>query len=133
MVSLSALLPYVGFLLCPLGMGLMMWLMMREHRGQGQSSEVHRAGVAAPNPGSISAEKATGAAGRSWLHSLTMCLNPRVILGLAAVALVTWALAPGLLWAVLPLLILAVCPLSMLFMMVGMSAHGQRDRGAERG
>ncbi len=49
-----------------------------------------------------------------------MCLNWKVIAGLAVVGLGTWAVAPGLAVAALPLLILAVCPLSMLLMMRGM-------------
>ncbi|MBW3609624.1 MAG: DUF4194 domain-containing protein, partial [Actinobacteria bacterium] len=49
-----------------------------------------------------------------------MCLNWKVIAGLAVVGLGTWAVAPGLAVAALPLLILAVCPISMLLMMRGM-------------
>ncbi len=49
-----------------------------------------------------------------------MCLNWKVIAGLAVVGLATWAVAPGFAVAALPLLILAACPLSMLLMMRGM-------------
>ncbi len=49
-----------------------------------------------------------------------MCFNPKVILGLVAVALGTWAVAPELAAAALPVLILAACPLSMVLMMRGM-------------
>ena len=49
-----------------------------------------------------------------------MCLNWRVLAGLAAVGLGVWVVAPNLVWTALPLLLLAACPLSMLFMMRGM-------------
>jgi len=49
-----------------------------------------------------------------------MCLNWKVIAGLAAVGLGAWVVAPNLVGAALPLLILAACPLSMLVLMRGM-------------
>lgn len=49
-----------------------------------------------------------------------MCINWKVIAGLAVVGLGVWAVAPNLVGAALPLLILAACPLSMFFMMRGM-------------
>lgn len=53
-----------------------------------------------------------------------MCLNWKVIAGLAIAALGVWVLAPQLLAAALPVLILAACPLSMLLMMRGMGGMG---------
>lgn len=50
------------------------------------------------------------------MNVLGMCLNPRVLVGLALVGLAVWAIAPGAILAVLPFLVLALCPLSMLFM-----------------
>jgi hypothetical protein len=57
---------------------------------------------------------------------LRMCLNWKVLGGLAVVGLVIWVLAPELLARAVPVLIFAVCPLSMLMMMRGMqdSEHG---------
>lgn len=49
-----------------------------------------------------------------------MCFNPKVLLGLVGIAVVTWAVAPGLATAALPILIVAACPLSMVLMMRGM-------------
>lgn len=48
------------------------------------------------------------------------CMNWRVIVGLAAVGLGVWLVAPGLVAGAVPLLIVAMCPLSMLVMMGGM-------------
>ena len=60
------------------------------------------------------------ATNRSWF----MCLSPKVMLGLAAVGLGIWAIAPGAAAAALPILVLAACPLSMLLMMRMMSKSG---------
>lgn len=49
-----------------------------------------------------------------------MCLNWKVVAGLAAVGVGIWAVKPSLIGAALPLLLLAACPLSMFFMMRGM-------------
>lgn len=145
MNNLLSLLPYVAYLACPVGMGLAMWFMMRENKGQAADSHGAQMGARAGRPvndlaaregqGAFSnVDKAETAAGASvkdaagvqgMLRIVGMCLDPRVIAGLAVVGLVTWALAPGFVWAILPLLLLAACPLSMLFMMRGMQgSHG---------
>lgn len=65
---------------------------------------------------------------------LGMCLNPRVLAGIAVVIAAIWVLAPQFVAAALPLLLLAACPLSMLFMaktMGGdMSGHGAMASGS---
>lgn len=53
-----------------------------------------------------------------------MCLNWKVVAGLAVAAVGVWVLAPGLIGAALPLLIVLACPLSCLFMMRGMGTMG---------
>ena len=50
-----------------------------------------------------------------------LCLDWRVLVGLALVGLGVARLAPQVLGAALPLLVLALCPLSMLLMMGGMA------------
>ena len=50
-----------------------------------------------------------------------MCINWKVIGGLAAVGVGIWIMAPNLIAAAAPLLIFAICPLSMMLMMRGMS------------
>jgi protein-disulfide isomerase-like protein with CxxC motif len=57
---------------------------------------------------------------------LRMCLNWKVLGGLAVVGVGIWLVAPDLLARAFPLLILAVCPLSMLLMMGGMH-RGERE------
>jgi len=54
-----------------------------------------------------------------------MCINKRVVVGLAAIALVVFALSPRLLAGLAPVLIMAVCPLSMLLMMRSMTGRDE--------
>jgi hypothetical protein len=63
------------------------------------------------------------------MKMLKMCLNPKVLAGLAAVGVGTYLVAPDLVLAALPILLLAACPLSMLLMMWSMQhTHGQRQQ-----
>lgn len=64
----------------------------------------------------------------SLLHSIGMCLNPKVVLSLAAVWVGVWLLAPSIMWTVLPALVVLVCPLSMLVMMLGMRVQERQDQ-----
>ena len=57
-------------------------------------------------------------------RALRCCLNPKVIGGLVAVAVVLWVMAPGGGAAALPLLVTLVCPLSMGVMMWQMRRGG---------
>ncbi len=54
------------------------------------------------------------------MKMLKMCLNWKVLAGLAAVGVGVYLVAPDLMLAALPILLLAACPLSMLLMMWGM-------------
>lgn len=59
------------------------------------------------------------------MNMLKMCLNWKVLGGLAAVGIGIWIVAPGALANLLPLLLIAACPLSMLLMgMGGMKTMG---------
>ncbi|MGI9123025.1 MAG: DUF2933 domain-containing protein [Rubrobacter sp.] len=60
------------------------------------------------------------------MKMLKMCLNWKVLAGLAATGVGVYLVAPDLVLAALPILLLAACPLSMLLMMWGMHhAQGQ--------
>jgi hypothetical protein len=60
------------------------------------------------------------------MNALRMCLNWKVLTGLATVGVGVYVLAPELMAEALPVLLLAACPLSMLFMMWSMQhAQGQ--------
>lgn len=54
------------------------------------------------------------------MRMLKMCLNWKVLAGLAVLGIGIYAVAPELAAAALPFLLLAICPLSMVFMMKGM-------------
>ena len=52
---------------------------------------------------------------------MKMCWNKNVIIGLVAVAVAVFFVAPGSVGAALPLLLVAACPLSMVLMMRSMA------------
>ena len=62
---------------------------------------------------------------------MRMCLNRKVIVGLAVVAVGVLAVDPHVFTRVLPLLFFAICPLSMVLMMRGMS--GNKSSGGMSG
>ena len=64
------------------------------------------------------------------MRMLRMCLNWKVLAGLAIVGGGIYAFAPGPAAAALPVLLLAACPLSMLFMMKAMQGDG-REGGSQ--
>src|SRR6266571_6236869 len=65
------------------------------------------------------------------LQSLKCCLNPKVLIALAAAGLGVVLLAPNLIAGAFPLLLALVCPLSMLVMMVGMARMGTKEKGSQ--
>ena len=108
MAYIVSLLP---FLACPLMMGVMFW-MMRGNKDQSmeQTRQTHL----------TTAHESTNAPQNSVMGGLHICLNWKVVAGLAVVGLGIWVVAPALVWAALPILVVLACPLSMLLMMRGM-------------
>jgi hypothetical protein len=62
---------------------------------------------------------------------MQMCLNWKVLAGLAVVGVGIWLFAPQFALAALPVLLVAACPLSMLFMMRGMSGNATASQPAQ--
>ena len=60
-----------------------------------------------------------------------MCINKKVVAGLAVAGLAIFAFAPDLIGAALPFLIIAICPLSMLVMMRAMSGGESKSCSAK--
>ena len=60
-----------------------------------------------------------------------MCINKKVVAGLAVAGFAIFAFAPDLIGAALPFLIIAACPLSMLVMMRAMSGGESKSRSAK--
>src|SRR6266545_8066465 len=111
MAYLLSLLPALA---CPLVMGLMMWFMM--HGNKDQSGEKATQMLAR------SADDSMNASQKSSMGGLHICLNWKVVAGLAVVGLGVWVVAPNLVWAAVPVLVVLACPLSMLLMMRGMGS-----------
>lgn len=63
------------------------------------------------------------------MNMLKMCMNPKVLISLGAVAVGILVFAPNLLATALPLLLLAACPLSMLLMPLLMGKQMQQGQG----
>ena len=111
------ILSLLPLLACPVGMGLLMWLMMRATKKQAPGEAVQ-----APLDTSSKSSEVTNESPKrgSMLSMLFMCVNWKVVAALAVVGLIVGVVAPRLLLGAIPLLILAACPLSMLFMMRSM-------------
>lgn len=62
-----------------------------------------------------------------------MCINWKVVGGLAAVGVGIFVVAPQYVTAALPLLLLAACPLSMIIMMKMMSGDSKNKACATKG
>ena len=65
------------------------------------------------------------------MKALKMCLNWKVIAGVAAVGGGIFVFAPDIAAAALPFLILAICPLSMIFMMGAMNSMNKGTSTAD--
>jgi hypothetical protein len=137
MQYILSLLPVLA---CPVGMGLMVWLMIRGSKDQAPDASVREQTPletrsaptwmpAPPPPGQESPISLPSSPLKAIVDCMQMCLNWKVLVGLAVVGLIVLVVAPQLIWAALPILLLAVCPLSMLFMMRGMA--GKRNATTE--
>ena len=123
MQYILSLLPVLA---CPIGMGLLMWFMLRRNK-QESPGEADRARLHAYHQPLAAVEVPTMAEPpkrASTFNLLGMCLNWKVLAGLAVVGAGILVLAPQFFWAALPILLVAACPLSMLFMMRGISGGG---------
>src|SRR6266516_3808199 len=124
------ILSLLPLLACPLGMGLMMWLMMRGNKQDQAPQRTDQVPMNTYNQHLEVAEspKVTQASPQrtSIFKMLFMCFNLKVVAGLAVGALIVLVLAPQYIWAALPLLLVAACPLSMLFIMRGMQGKGSK-------
>ena len=117
------ILSLLPLLACPVGMGLMMWFMMRGNKQQtpGEAGHTPMQTDSQPLEGTEPSGVAAPPKSAATFNLLGMCLNWKVLAGLAVVGLIVLVVAPQFIWAALPILLVAACPLSMLFMMRGMA------------
>lgn len=127
-------------LACPVGMGLMMWFMMRTGKEQRPSdATVQREGrqraftlESAPRSSTHPSSPSPSPLNAIW-NCLQMCLNWKVLVGLAIAAALVGIVAPQFFWVAIPLLVVLACPLSMIGMMRSMNHRREMTGGNEIG
>jgi len=111
-------------------MGLMMWMMMRGRKDQAPDSpareQMPRETRSMPAPDVPMQESPTSPL-KAIVDCMQMCLNWKVLAGLAVVVVGIWIVAPQFALSALPVLLVLVCPLSMLFMMRSMGNRGSQE------
>ena len=122
-------------LVCPVGMGLMMWLVMRMGKEQTPPSASPKEVESPIEPSTAMRASPPPLPSQSpsplkviW-ECMQMCLNWKVLVGLAVIAIGIGVAAPQLFFGALPVLLVLACPISMLFMMGRMGKRQSRVRG----
>jgi hypothetical protein len=127
MQYILSLLPVLA---CPVGMGLMMWLIMRQGKEQtppDAAPQREDRSVASPRASPVTSTPMSSQHAsplKAIWDCVQMCLNWKVLVGLAVVGLAVWVVAPQFVLVALPVLLVVACPLSTL-VMLGRMRGGQ--------
>ena len=110
MCFMEALLSFLPMLICPILMGLMVWMMNRQ--------ELQNAAELRPQ--------------KSLWHELKhlalCCINPYVVGGLALVRAGLYWVSPETLWRFAPTLVILICPLSMSLTLFNLNRRNHLSR-----
>ncbi len=129
------ILSLLPLLACPVGMGLIMWLIMRMGKEQmpPAASPKEVESPIEPSPAMRTSPAPLPSQNSSPLkviwECMQMCLNWKVLVGLAVVAVGIAVAAPQFFLAALPVLLVLACPISMLFMMGRMGKMQSHSKG----
>src|SRR5712692_6335392 len=101
------ILSWLPVLACPVGMGLMMWFMMRGNKQQAPGEIDHARMQTYRQPREVAEPPKDAAPQKSaaTFNLLGMCLNWKVLAGLAVVGLIVLVVAPQFIGVALPLLL----------------------------
>ena len=123
---MDVILRYLPVLACPVMMGLMMWMMMRQGKDNTQTSAQpgQIASLASPDLPPIAPTTQVMSVVKKAYALVSCCLNWKVLTGISVAGVGVWFFAPTSLGAALPVLVALACPVSMFLMMRNMNKSG---------
>jgi hypothetical protein len=133
--QMQYILSLLPVLACPVGMGLVMWLIMRMGKEQSPpaaspkevDSPIESSQAMHTSPAPLPAQQSFPL--KAIWECMQMCLNWKVLVGLAVIALGIAVAAPQFFFGALPILLVLACPISMLLMMGQMGKMQSNSRG----
>ena len=107
---MEALLSFLPMLVCPIMLGLLVWMMNRQEMQQNEVMQPQK---------SLRSE---------LRHLAACCVNPFVVVALVLVGMGLYWVSSEMLWRFAPTLLILICPLSMLLTMCNMNRQAHQTR-----